>query len=108
MINKKSIGKSLLRMMGVAPRRTVLDYVIVNTGYFFAGALVGSVTSLFLAPKSGREMRHDISDNVSNLRDSLGQRAEDVIGKVKAHLPSPAASQDWENSRARRTTVRAS
>ena len=33
------------------------------------GAIVGSLTALFLAPKSGRELRHDINNQAYTLRD---------------------------------------
>lgn len=44
-----------------------------NAGSFFVGALVGGVigaaTALFLAPKTGKEMREDLSTQATQLKD---------------------------------------
>lgn len=103
------IRDTLLRIIGAEPRRTVIDYVVPGTSYFFAGLVVGGVTALLLAPKSGREMRHDLKDGADNLRKQIEHRAENVMDKAKGLLPSVATNHDesWESdkTRARRTAT---
>ena len=45
------------------------------------GAIVGSLTALFLAPKSGRELRHDINNQAYTLRDKTDQLRTSAISK---------------------------
>jgi gas vesicle protein len=48
-----------------------------------AGTVLGAITALLLAPKSGRELRADISDGVNNLSEKTQQAAETVSLKSK-------------------------
>jgi gas vesicle protein len=43
---------------------------------FLVGGLVGAGVALLLAPKSGRELRHDIKDMASSTRDSITSAVE--------------------------------
>jgi gas vesicle protein len=98
------IRDTLLRIIGAEPRRTVIDYVVPGTGYFFAGLVVGGVTALLLAPKSGREMRHDLKENADHLRKQIEQRAENMVDKAKGLLPGVTTAHDdtWEADKAAR------
>lgn len=42
------------------------------------GSIAGSVTALLLAPKSGKELRHDIADGARQ----VGGKVQEVAGKV--------------------------
>ncbi|MGQ8871541.1 YtxH domain-containing protein [Paenibacillus sp. TSA_86.1] len=54
------------------------------------GSVVGSVTALLLAPKSGRELRQDISDGARQVSDKgqelavkVGEQSSQIVSKVK-------------------------
>ena len=54
------------------------------------GSVVGSVTALLLAPKSGRELRQDISEGARQVSDKgqelalkVGEQSSQIVSKVK-------------------------
>ncbi|TVY06699.1 YtxH domain-containing protein [Paenibacillus cremeus] len=47
------------------------------------GTVLGAVTALLFAPKSGRELRADISEGVQNISEKTQQIAGDVTEKSK-------------------------
>lgn len=47
------------------------------------GGVVGSVTALMLAPKSGREMRGDLANGAKQVGQATAKIAEDVTGKTE-------------------------
>lgn len=50
---------------------------------FIAGAVVGALTALALAPKSGRELRDDIKENVKKGADEVVSKVQDEVEVVK-------------------------
>lgn len=50
----------LLAELGLEKRRSAGHYVVPGLGIFAAGALVGGLLALLLAPSSGRELRGQI------------------------------------------------
>jgi hypothetical protein len=50
---------------------TVLEVVLPGLGLFVLGACVGAGAALLFAPKSGRELRRDISAKASELKDTV-------------------------------------
>jgi gas vesicle protein len=58
------------------------DYSNFGAGSFMlgilAGAVVGGITALLLAPKSGAETRQMIRDRAMDTRDMIAQRASDT------------------------------
>jgi gas vesicle protein len=57
----------------------------INTKDFLIGALIGGVVgaaaALFLTPKSGKDIRHDISHQAQSLKDLTGQFREAAVSK---------------------------
>lgn len=66
-------------------RMNTTDESNMNTKDFLIGALVGGIigatTALFLAPKSGKELRSNINDQAILLKDKTGQIRETAITK---------------------------
>lgn len=68
-----------------------------------AGSVLGSVTALLLAPKSGKELRKDIADGTSaaigkaqNLAGQAGELGADWIGKAKTAAGNTVRSvREW-------------
>ncbi|MCD6063041.1 MAG: YtxH protein [Flavipsychrobacter sp.] len=50
----------------------------MSTSRFLAGALVGLVAGLLLAPEKGSELRSDISDTAENLKNRLNS----ILGRA--------------------------
>jgi len=50
---------------------------------FLFGAVVGGVTALLYAPKSGKETRKDISDEINNYVKKAGEAKNQIIEKAK-------------------------
>ena len=55
----------LLGELGLERRRSGSDFLLPALGVFAAGAIVGGVLGLLLAPSSGRELRSEIEKKLS-------------------------------------------
>jgi gas vesicle protein len=56
-------------------------------GFLFGmvvGAVAGAGVALLLAPKSGAELRNDLSESMGNLKDSASRRIRDVKDRASA------------------------
>ncbi|OZB96729.1 YtxH domain-containing protein [Paenibacillus sp. XY044] len=61
------------------------------------GSIVGSVTALLLAPKSGKELRQDIAEGAR----TVGGKTQEWAGKVKDTAGNVIADiQSWRKSNA--------
>ena len=49
-----------------------------------AGALVGAGVALLMAPKTGEQIRRDLSDGYSTVRDAASRRARDIADRATA------------------------
>jgi hypothetical protein len=72
-----SVGR-LLSEMGLEKRRTVTELILTSIGIFSAGVLVGGALGVLFAPKSGRELRHDISDKLHHAAKEMKNGAEEL------------------------------
>jgi len=69
------------------------------------GSVVGSVTALLLAPKSGRELRQDISEGArqvsekgQELASKVGEQSAQIVSKVKETAEVVIQDiQSWRN-----------
>jgi hypothetical protein len=68
----------ILNALGLERRHTPLDNAIPTALAFVAGLAAGAGVALLLAPKSGREMRADISSRASELTG----KASELTGKL--------------------------
>ena len=51
-----------------------------------AGALVGAGVALLMAPKAGAEVRRDLSDGYSSVRDAASRRYRDIAERASAKI----------------------
>ena len=59
------LGKDdILGALGLASKRSASAMVVESLAVFSVGLLVGASVALALAPKSGRELRQDISSRI--------------------------------------------
>jgi hypothetical protein len=78
----------ILSALGLQRQRTPFDAALPTTLAFVAGAAAGAGIALLLAPKSGREMRQDISNKASELTKSLSTTASEFAEDARAALPT--------------------
>jgi hypothetical protein len=66
----------LLRMVGLETRRSAADYLMPALGLFGAGLVVGAGLGLLLAPKSGREIRGELTERMQEVRERANAEKE--------------------------------
>jgi hypothetical protein len=77
----------ILHALGLERRSTPMDTAISTGIAFLAGAAAGAGIALLLAPKSGREMRADISNKASEVTKRLTSTASEIASDVRNALP---------------------
>lgn len=86
--------EDILSVLGLASKPTVAERWLGSAGVFGLGLLVGAGVALLLAPKSGQDLREDLSQRLRDLRedaeeaaDGLSARAsESALGRDEAHV----------------------
>lgn len=86
----------ILGALGLERRSTALDSALPTGLAFVAGLAAGAGLALLLAPKSGREIRDDISSKASELTGRLSTAASEVADEVRHALPG---AESRENAR---------
>ena len=66
----------LIRLIGLQRQRTAADALLPSMALFGAGLLVGAGLALLLAPTSGKELRDELGDRAADLKDRVGEAAE--------------------------------
>ncbi len=71
--------------------------VLAVFGAMILGALIGGITALLLAPKSGQELRGEISDaaaqakqRAEDAKEQMTGKYEELRGKMEAHMKEHA------------------
>jgi gas vesicle protein len=59
-----------------------------------AGALVGAGIALLMAPKPGAEVRRDLSDGYSSVRDAAARRYREMADRATAKFEEASAKFD--------------
>jgi len=72
---------------------------------FVMGAMVGAVTALLLAPKSGQETQRDLRDGARRVREDAGTRMGELRGSVEEGYEK-ARSEIGDRVESARDTVR--
>jgi gas vesicle protein len=71
------------------------DEASAGSGMFLlgalAGALVGAGVALLMAPKPGAEVRRDLSDGYSSVRDAAARRYRDMADRASAKFEEASA-----------------
>jgi hypothetical protein len=66
--------------LGLSSYRSTSSEVSSGIGLFAAGLLVGAALALLFAPKAGQELRQELGERVTSMRDNLGQQGRDAGG----------------------------
>jgi len=73
--------------LGLEAKRSTAGVVTKSLGLFFAGVVVGAVTALMLAPKSGNELREDVGNKLRSVTNRSGAQ-----GSSKSKLDHETSS----------------
>lgn len=63
--------EDLAKAVGLEARSSGTGEVLAALGIFGTGVVLGAGLALLLAPKSGRETRHDIAEKVGEMSEQL-------------------------------------
>ncbi len=58
--------ENLMKMINIESRRSMGERLFSSLGLFIGGALVGAGVALLMAPKSGADLRKDLTENGLN------------------------------------------
>jgi len=75
----------ILGALGLQAKRSAIEYVLPVLGIFSAGLLTGIGAGLLLAPKTGQELRRDLSRRVGEVRDRAVETVNEGIEEASAH-----------------------
>ena len=64
----------VLSAIGLASKPSTGQWLAGTLSIWALGVVVGAAAALLLAPRSGRELRDDLTDRVKTLRDRAGSR----------------------------------
>jgi hypothetical protein len=93
----RSLGKDdLLNLFGLETRRTGSDYVLPALALLGAGVAIGVGVGLMIAPRSGKELREDITQRLQQNHDAPPvaypqQPRATVVARTASH---PDKAQD--------------
>ena len=86
-LNLKDLRKldrdELLGMIGLE-RKSSTDWIVPTLGALSVGILLGAGLGLLLAPKSGSELREDLSKKLQGTADNLGSNFSSVNNLEKS------------------------
>ena len=78
----------LLSALGLERKGTALENALPPALAFVAGLAAGAGVALLLAPRPGRETRHQIASKASELSHKLGGKASELAQDVRKALPT--------------------
>lgn len=76
----------IIHRLGLDRQVNTMDVILPSLAIFGAGVLVGAGLGLLLAPKSGRELRSDITEGVNTLSDRTQHLVQDATRRARARL----------------------
>jgi gas vesicle protein len=85
----------LLRTFGLAPRPR--DYILPALGLFSTGVLIGAGVTLLFAPKSGRRLRKDLSEDLRSRLEDLGDGFDRIRRDFMSKVEGDDDDQDEES-----------
>jgi hypothetical protein len=86
----RSLDKNdLLGLLGLETRRTMVDYLVPGLVVLTVGVAVGAGLGLLLAPRTGKDMREDLSKRIQHapeVMSNLPRRANEALHRVSDQL----------------------
>jgi hypothetical protein len=84
----------ILSVLGLARRTTPLESATSTGLAFVAGLAAGAGIALLLAPKSGREVRQDISNRAQELSGRIGATASELAAEARGLISSESRTPE--------------
>jgi len=75
--------EEIIRALGLHARQNHGSDIVPSVALFGAGLLVGAGLALLFAPSSGRELRDEIGERASELRDKVTHAADDAVDAAR-------------------------
>jgi len=72
--------EQIAEALGLATQRSRTTEIFGGFGLFAMGILVGAGLALLFAPKSGDELREELGERVSGLREGFSQQLDEFSG----------------------------
>jgi hypothetical protein len=82
----------VLAVIGLERRRSRAERVLPALATVAVSAAVGAGAALLLAPRSGSELRHRISERAGNVKERVSEKVNEFERKLKAELDQPHAA----------------
>jgi len=76
-------GDDILAAIGLERRRAVSDALIPSLALFTAGALVGAAAAVLLTPKTGQQLRRELTDGARDLSQKITSTAQEYASAVR-------------------------
>jgi len=81
-------GDDILAAIGLERRRTVSDALVPSLALFTAGALVGAAAAVLLTPKTGQQLRRELTDGARDLSQKISTTAQEYTSAVRPSVSS--------------------
>jgi hypothetical protein len=78
-------AEEIIRALGLHARRGNGSELVPSVALFGAGLLVGAGLALLFAPSSGRELREEIGERASELRDRAASAVDSAVHSAEDH-----------------------
>ena len=75
--------EQIAQALGLATQRSRTTETFGGFGLFAMGILVGAGLALLFAPKSGDELREEIGERVTGLREGFSQQVDELSGGAR-------------------------
>ncbi|HEX4339483.1 MAG TPA: YtxH domain-containing protein [Polyangiaceae bacterium] len=77
----------VLAALGLQRRQSIAGSILPIASGFAAGALAGAAVALLFAPKTGTEMRREITSRANDVTRRVSEAADGVMTDVRNALP---------------------
>lgn len=81
----------ILGALGLQQRRAISDAIVPSVALFAAGALVGAAAAVLLTPKTGPQLRRELTDGARDLSQKISTTAQEYTGVARASVGSNAS-----------------
>lgn len=87
-------GDDILAVLGLEKRRSynTASAIVPPLAIFTVGALVGAAAAVLLTPKTGQQLRRELTDGARDLSQKITTTAQEYTGTGTGRQPSNASS----------------